>query len=159
MSGALFTYRVERPAADDRQLVALDKEGNSPMSAPVDGTVEKTRFDGMMSQYQRALGMLSPEQRATLKTPDDSAAQPNGGNVSQDSQQPADQGPDFEEGESYTFENGQFVPVEPPTPMSHSETVSRSAPRDATESELRAKLDRQVGKPSVSHDWGDITAR
>jgi hypothetical protein len=129
------------------------------MSAPDNGTVEKTRFDGLMSSYQRALGMLSPEQRATMKTPDDSAAQPNGGNVGNDSQQPAAEETGFEEGESYTFENGQFVPLEPPTPMSHSETVSRSAPREPSESELRAKLDRQVGKSSVSHDWGDITAR
>jgi len=141
------------------------------MSAPDSGTtqtVDASRFNKMMGAYQKALSLLTPEQRAALK---DSGAVEQGQGTSDtsaqedrdsgsDSQQTADTGPGFEEGESYTFENGQFVPFEPPTPMNHSETSrSLGRPKETTVSELRAKLDREVGKPSVTHEWPDITAR
>lgn len=127
------------------------RKGHSPMAAPADGTVEKTRFDGLMSAYQRALATLTPEQRAILKASDTPAQ-------SEDSQQVAAQGAGFEEGESYTFEGGRFVPYEPGTPMQHSETVSRSRPAP-TIAEERAQLDRMEGKPSFTREWPDVTAR
>ena len=124
-----------------------------------DGSVPKARFDGLMSSHQKALA-----ENATLKARlagfagqgQGSEAQDGGSAAGQDSQQTE---PEHEDGGMYEFRDGQFVPFEPPTPMGHSELVSRGASREPTVSELQAQLDRQVGKPSRSREWPDVTAR
>jgi hypothetical protein len=141
------------------------------MSAPDSGTtqtVDASRFNKMMGAYQKALSLLTPEQRAALKDSgaveqgqgtNDTSAQEDRDSGS-DSQQTAEPEPEFEEGVLYQLENGRMVAQEPPSPLSHSE-FSRSIgkPKETSLSELRAKLDREVGKPSVTHEWPDITAR
>jgi hypothetical protein len=98
----------------------------------------------MMSQYQKALGMLTPEQRQALKASggqdEDTSAQPGGG---QDSQQT-----DFEDGGNYIFEGGKFVPADPPQATQHSERSSRfNAPK--AEPTVQDRL----------HEWPDISIR
>ena len=57
----------------------------------------------------------------------------------------------------YEALRARFEP-EPPTPWQHSELRQTTGPREPSLAELRAKLDRQVGKPSPTGDWPDVTA-
>jgi hypothetical protein len=123
----------------------------SAQNAP--GTVDATRFNKMMGNYQKALAMLAPEQRETLKgsaqgADFDSLAQtPEGGSrPTAETAQPET----YQDGESYTFVDGKFVPFEPPTPGQHGESSGRFAP--AREPSLRD----MVPDP---HAWPDIAAR
>jgi hypothetical protein len=143
-------------------MAAQDADGTTQT------TVDKSRFDGLMGNYQKALGMLTPEQRAALKAPaaGQAGAQDQGGNAAGDSQHNAGSEPgrvndptEYEDGAVYAYRDGQFVLTDPPVPFQHSEFVSRGAKREPTLSELRAESDRQAGKPSLSHSWPDITAR
>jgi hypothetical protein len=143
-------------------------------------TVDKARFDGLMGSYQRALGMLTPEQRASLKSPhepaadgtsdDDSAAAQTdlepirdegidlnfAGEEPEEGSQQIEQ-PEFEEGVMYAFVGGRMVPQDAPTPLRHN-GVSRTfgAKREPT----FADLDRMAGKPSRGGDpWANIAAQ
>ena len=105
---------------------------------------ETARLNKMMSQYQRALGMLSPEQREALKASggqdEDTSAQQGGSLGSQQT--------DLVDGGNYTYEGGQLVPLEPPMATQHSERSSRfNAPKP---------------EPTVAdrlHEWPDISVR
>ena len=97
--------------------------------------------------------MLTPEQRETLKGASqganfDPSAQPGGNPTPQPTAEAG--AAEFQDGESYTFRDGQFTPFEPPTPGQHSENSGRFAPaREKTLADLR-------GNPN---EWPDITAR
>jgi hypothetical protein len=132
------------------------------MGAGQDGATTQSdmtqRFNGLMAAYQRTLAE-NAQLKATGVGVEPSGAQD--GSVQQDARQDSQQtGSQFEEGSSYTFENGEFRPFEPPSPTQHSEFSSRMAPREPTVDDLRTRLDRETGKSSAfSREWPDFTAR
>jgi len=119
-------------------------------------TVAKTRFDGLMSSHQKALAEVATlkaqlagqvEQGAEAQDQDDGNADTG------DSQQA-----DFEDGGTYTYEGGKFVPTEPQTPLQHSEFRGAAGKREPSLAEMQAASDKREGKPGLSHSWPDITA-
>jgi hypothetical protein len=84
-----------------------------------------------MGNYQKAISMLSPEQRASLKAGgseppvEDEDEGAGAQDPESDEDDPGDSQqtdePVYTEDKQYTFEDGKFVEVVPPTPLKHNE--------------------------------------
>jgi hypothetical protein len=117
-------------------------------------TVDKARFDGLMSAYQkekaRADALEKRFEAGGSSDPDDDAgAQTEAGEEPDEDSQQTDE-PEFEVGGQYEWNGQEFVPFEPPTPQTHNESRTASKPRESSIADMRSGLDRIVGKPSVT---------
>jgi hypothetical protein len=132
-------------------------------------TVDKARFDGLMSSFQKEKARADALEAkfgglGDAGSSDDGSAGSDGEDhidAAGDSQQTSQV--EYEDGGQYEFDaaTGSFVPYEPPTPQDPNASGSGrdSQSREPTIAQLRARLDQQVGKPSRSgtQTWDHLT--
>ena len=128
------------PNGDHGNETDSTKRGLATMADPAsDGaaTVTAERFNGLMGSYQKALSMLSPEQRAGIKADPEPAAEADDEVTTEEAQTEDEQADDaeptedsqqaeeYEDGIVYVREGGTFRPIDSPTPRRHNEARTR----------------------------------
>jgi hypothetical protein len=121
----------------------LDTEGLATMAdQQSDGAVDAERHNKLQGAYQRALGMLTPEQREALKS-----ERPEAPEYAQAQTAAADSQPELEDG-IYEVVGGTFTPFEAPTPRGNQARRDMSQRHETTVEELSNQLDQMVGRPT-----------
>lgn len=109
------------------------------------------RHNKLVGHYQRALSMLTPEQRETLK-----AERPEAPGFNEQTGEQSDSRQTFEPGSMFEAdEAGNLVPYEPPTPRVHNEAVRRNyQPRDdGSAKSAWAQLAATIGASDDDGSW------